>query len=192
MNSPNSFKCLSLITLLVGAQAAQACPVLSSAEQLLADQHHKQQEQKVIKAMYHQADEVIAARVVGSQQVDEEARIYVTFSDVTWLKGHKTEHRYHYDKDNAWHYEYTTEYLANQPDQTVEHGVIRLGCEPRYDLISAFEAGSRYLVYIQTGRIIRSNQFIDQSEDLTGDEELGFLSATGLVNFSGSNADSGK
>ena len=178
------------MALLVSAQSVLACPVLSPEEQLLADQRNKQQEQQAIKTMYHQADEVFVARAVGSQQVDEEARIYVTFSAVTWLKGDSKEQRYHFDKDNARHFQYSTEYLATQPEETVEHGVIRMGCEPRYDLISAFEAGSRYLVYAQAGRIIRTNQFVEQSEDHTGDEELAFLSELGLVNLSGTHADS--
>ena len=190
MNSLNTFTLMSLMTLLSAVQPALACPVLSPEEQLLTDQRNKLQEQQAITTMYHQADEVFVAHAVDSQQVDEEARIYVTFSAVTWLKGHSTKQRFHYDKDNAWHFEYTKEYLAKRPEELVEHGVIRLGCVPRYDLISAFAAGSRYLVYIQAGRIIRSHQFNKQSEDHSGDEELDFLSTHGLVNLSGSNVDS--
>jgi hypothetical protein len=164
-----------LMGMLLFAGAVSACPVLSHDEQLEKGTQEKRAEQQAIHDLFAEADVVFTATVANTRQDDQQARIDVRFSDLAFIKGQNLSDTFYYDKDNAWHFEYSSAYMQSLPDEEIEQGVIRWGCEPRYDLITAFEPGFQYLVYVKAGRIIRNNQIIDWPEAYSGGEEVRFL-----------------
>ncbi len=168
-------KCLFTLCFVFWVAVVHPCPNLTYQQTVEEGIVEKETEKLVIKMIEAESDLIFIAIASETFQVDEEDRIYVSFTNIVEIKGRASENTFYYDKDNAYTFEYSKDYLESKDGELVETGIIRYGCKGRYDLITGFQNGFRHLVYIKSGRILRENLFIDWQAPFEAGQEVEFL-----------------